>query len=204
MSWGLSIVLEEMGQMWSKRLHKQNHYFPGNFCLWVSGIFWINSTKTPSSRFRKHLWYERFTTLLLGTLMIKILGIDQLQEKGLSPLICVVLSFSDNFCHLTLLTIKMPIKKEKGNIKNDQEIKGPNWAQWSMPRTPVLGRRRRQEDCELKAGLRLHMDTLSQKPGGWGIGQWLQPWHCKRKKRKSKTGGRVEKGKETLKCENTL
>lgn len=71
--------------------------------------------------------------------MIKILGIDQLQEKGLSPFICVVLFFSVNFWHLTLLTIKMPIKKEKENIKDDQEIKGPNWAQWSLPRSAVLG-----------------------------------------------------------------
>lgn len=102
--------------------------------------------------------------------MIKILGIDKLQEKGLSPLICVVLFFSVNFWHLTLLTIKMLIKKEKENIKDDQEIKGPNWAQWSLPRTPVLGRRRRQENCELKAGLGLYMDTLSQKPGDWGVG----------------------------------
>lgn len=113
-----------------------------------------------------------FTTLLLKTFMLKILGINQLQEKGLSPFICVVLSFSVNFWHLTLLTIKMPIKKEKENIKDDQEIKGPNLAWWCMPRTPVLGRRMRQEECELKVSLGLHMETLSQKPGGWDIGQW--------------------------------
>lgn len=102
--------------------------------------------------------------------MLKILGKDQLLEKDLSLLVCVVLSSSVNFWHLTLLTIKMPIKKEKDNIKDYQETKVPNWARWSMPRIPVLGRRRRQEDCELKAGFGLHVDTLSQKPGDWGVG----------------------------------
>lgn len=55
--------------------------------------------------------------------MIKILGIGQLQEKGLSPLICVVLSFSANFWHLTLLTLKMPIKKKKEILKMIKKLK---------------------------------------------------------------------------------